>query len=121
MDMNRIDDNVDGFNDIVLGVGSLMDTPISDTYSIKKLAGHITCKDGTTLSVQASSMHYCRPRDNDGPYSHVEVGFPSIAPPETWREYYDGNWTQENATESVYGYIPVELVHKYIESHGGEA
>ena len=37
----------------------------------------IVCKDGTTLSVQASEFHYCTPRDNKGPYTHVEIGFPS--------------------------------------------
>lgn len=31
------------------------------------------------ISIQASSMHYCLPKDNNGKYTHVEVGFPSFA------------------------------------------
>ncbi len=34
---------------------------------------HVTCGDGTVLSVQAGHYHYCEPRDNTGPWSHVEV------------------------------------------------
>ena len=78
----------------------------------------IVCKDGADLSVQASRTHYCNPRDNDGPYTHVEVGFPSVAPPESWREYAE-EW--ERPTDTVYGYVPVELVQAFIDLHGGEA
>lgn len=34
---------------------------------------HITCGDGTVMSVQAGRYHYCEPRDNVGPWTHVEV------------------------------------------------
>ena len=30
--------------------------------------------NGVELSVQASDNHYCSPRDNDGPWTSVEVG-----------------------------------------------
>lgn len=36
--------------------------------------------DGTSLSVQAGVHSYASPRDNHGPYSSVEVGFPSTTP-----------------------------------------
>lgn len=81
----------------------------------KKLFPHITCKDGTTLSVQASENHYCKPRNNVGPYTHVEVGYPSTYPPDTWRDYADGD--PDNS--DVWGYIPTELVEAYITAHGG--
>ena len=29
------------------------------------------------VSIQASEYHYCTPRNNEGPYSEWEVGFPS--------------------------------------------
>jgi hypothetical protein len=38
----------------------------------------ITCKNGLKLSIQASKFHYSVPRDNEGPYTHFEVGFPSM-------------------------------------------
>ena len=54
-----------------------------------------------------------------GPYTHVEVGFPSAKPePWTdWETYSDGG----EPTETVYGYVPVEMVTALVESHGGEA
>lgn len=76
----------------------------------------IICEDGTALSVQASAMYYAKPRTNRGPYTAVEVGFPSVAPPLAWKEYAE-DW--ETPTDTVYGYVPLELVSLYIASHGG--
>ena len=105
------------FEDVVSGKGEVTEYT---TGLMKNLAKRIECNDGITLSVQASEHHYSRPRDNYGPYALVEVGFPSVEPPESWAEYFDGNWKTDDRTDSVYGYIPVELVREYIEAHGGE-
>jgi hypothetical protein len=48
----------------------------------------------------------------------VEVGFPS-AVEETLLDYMDGH--TDHPTESVYGYVPVEVVAAVIERHGGVA
>ena len=101
------------FQDIVDGKGAR--TMLPGGYELKDLADHIECVDGTTLSVQASKMHYCKPRTNRGPFTHVEVGAASVDPPKTWAEYADGDYPSY-----VYGYVPVELVREYIDSHGGE-
>lgn len=84
-----------------------------EEFSTRPVLGRIKCKDGTTLSVQASRTHYCTPKENFGPYTHVEVGYPSSPPPKTWDKYAhdDGG---------VYAYIPIELVKEYVELHGGE-
>jgi hypothetical protein len=88
----------------------------------KCLAPQIICKDGTKLSVQASNGHYCSPReDYPGYYNSVEVGFPSVAPPDSWESYFDGDWETGDRTDSVYGYIPIELVIEFIIEHGGIA
>ena len=85
-----------------------------------KLAPRIICKDGTSLSVQASETHYCTPRDNGGDYYKKEVGYikdaenKALVPPDTWCNYADGEFPSE-----VYGYVPVELIEEFIESHGG--
>ena len=89
-------------------------------YEIKDIAPHITCADGTRLSVQAGQYLYCTPRQNRGPYTAVEVGYPTAVPPESWAEYFDGKWTPEAACHSVYAYIPVEMVREFILAHGGE-
>lgn len=75
----------------------------------------IICNDGTTLSVQVGENLYCIPRNNEGPWTHVEVGFPSVTPPESWAEYADGSFPSSD----VYAYVPVALVEEYIAAHGG--
>ena len=89
-------------------------------YLLKEHAPHITCADGTTLSVQASSNHYCTPRTHRGPYSKVEVGYPSVAPPDSWADYFDGEWGRDAPTDSVYACVPIELVREFSLAHGGE-
>lgn len=78
----------------------------------------IVCNDGFSLSVQANEYMYCLPRDNEGPYTHVEVGFPSEIP-HPWEEWERYAETEQYPTESVYGYVPVDLVIGLIEYHGG--
>jgi len=75
----------------------------------------IICADGFTVSVQASLTHYCSPRDNYGPYSEVELGFPSQEEPDImdWAEDPDA------PTGTVYGYVPVTVVAAVIDKHGG--
>lgn len=83
----------------------------------KELAPRIRCMDGTTLSVQASEYTYCRPRDNYGPYTHVEVGYPSRVF-EQLLPYIDGD-ADTNPTDTVYGYVPIEIVEECIAECGG--
>lgn len=83
---------------------------------MKPLNPRITCTDGTSLSVQGSHYNYCSPRNDEGPYYEVEVGFPSIQPPDSWQQYCE-DW--DKPTDTVYGYIPVELVEAFIAEHGG--
>jgi hypothetical protein len=80
----------------------------------------ITCADGFRLSVQASEYHYCTPRDNDGPWLSMEVGFPSERPEpwETWGQYAE---EPNEPTQTVYGRVPVDVIDALIESHGGAA
>lgn len=75
----------------------------------------VECRDGFRMSVQASTNHYCIPRSDAGPWTHVEVGFPSQVEPMLW-EYAEepGAWT-----DSVYPRVPVEVVVAVIEVHGG--
>jgi len=90
-------------------------------------ANRITCADGFSLSVQASFGAYCTPRTNIANWSAVEVGFPS-AKPEFFAQYAESSgWTDEDTgeveffdyTNTVYGYVPIELVEQCIALHGG--
>ena len=83
----------------------------------KDLAPRICCMDGTTLSVQASEYTYCTPRSNSGPYSQVEVGYPS-RPFDQLLPYIDGD-ADSDPTATVYGYVPIEIVEEIVADCGG--
>ena len=71
-------------------------------YQVPKIRPRIFCKDGVSLSVQASEFMYCSPRQNFMPnYFSVEVGYPSIVPPAEWEEYFDGEW-QRNYFQRIF-------------------
>lgn len=83
---------------------------------IPKFYERVRCADGANVSVQAGAYLYSTPRDNQGPYTHIEAGFPSVVPPASWMPYADNDL---DYTEVVYGYMPVELVAEFINVHGG--
>ena len=93
---------------------TLGDTPIG-------MMGHqinrpyAICKDGFSISIQASKNHYCSPRlDMMGEYDEVELGFPSQLD-----ELIDDFAEDPDTTQTVYGYVPVEVVDALLEKHGG--
>lgn len=82
-----------------------------------QFACRLILKDGTSLSVQASEFHYCSPRitTDYSQYSSFEIGFPS-------REIKELNQfaeDQSSKTETVYAYVPSDLVRSVINSCGG--
>ncbi len=80
--------------------------------NIKPHFPRIVCKDGSSISVQASEFTYCTPRENKGPYTEVEVGYPQGEVPASWKPY-------NNEEDSIYAYLPIELVEEFITLHGG--
>jgi hypothetical protein len=98
-----------------------MSFDINDYLAVERKYGrlvpHINCRDGLTLSVQASDGHYCSPRDDFGPWVAVEVGYPSRAVDELLPYAQDA----EYPTETVYGWVPVEIVNSIVNSRGGLA
>lgn len=75
----------------------------------------VVCKDGFAVSIQASAAHYCAPRVTDDiEYERVELGYPNIED-DLIKEYAES----DNYTDTVYGYVPVEVVDKLLEKHGG--
>jgi hypothetical protein len=91
-----------------------------NNFIYKNLLPRILCKDGESLSVQASNHHYCDPRRVYAKYTTVEVGFPSCRPPDSWEQYFDyGSWEEKDPTDSVYGHIPIGMVVDFINLHKG--
>jgi len=87
---------------------------------IKPINKVAVCADGFQMSVQASHFHYCSPRNDEGPYSTVEVGFPSekedllVPYAELWND--DGS---ADYTDLVYAYVPSSVVLEVVAKHGG--
>mgnify|MGYP003148352157 CR=1 FL=1 len=77
----------------------------------------ITCKDGFSMSVQAHSGSYCQ-RNTDGVPVTVECGFPSTTPKTAELR---GFAEHSCFTETVYGWVPVEVVQAELDAHGGIA
>ena len=76
----------------------------------------VVCADGFNMSVQAHDGAYCEPRlDAQRKYTLVEIGFPSAEEPliMPWCE------NDHQPTNTVYGYVPVDIVTNVIVKHGG--
>jgi hypothetical protein len=93
----------------------------------RSLAGHpasirfvhpLVCRDGFEMSVQASEHHYCMPRDNAGPWTEFECGFPSKPVPELrdWKEEMEEDAPDEDC---IFAYVPWSAVMLTIEKYGG--
>lgn len=83
---------------------------------IQKIRPRVKCNDGFSISVQASFYHYCEPRQSClEEYDSVELGYPS-SPDELIADYAEGD---DELTNTVYGYVPIDVVEKLIEKHGG--
>jgi len=98
----------------------------------------ITCVDGFKLSVIAGPGAYSIPKPElipsippivydgtvdptySGPYTHVEVGYPSDQP-EPWSEWSQYAEDPDAPMNTVYPYVPIELVQELVKTHGGEA
>lgn len=78
----------------------------------------ILCRDGFTVSVQAGDYIYCTPRDESGTWTAVEIGFPSERLPDCFEQYADD--PNPSNLSSVWGYVPIEMVVRLINDHGGE-
>ena len=78
----------------------------------------IVCKDGFAVSVQASEGHYATPRNNEGPWCEVELGYPTDGDVRL-TEYMDGDPDRVDPSDTVYGYVPLNIVLEVFEDHGG--
>lgn len=75
----------------------------------------MVCADGFKMSVQASIYHYSNPRENDGPWTEFEVGFPSEKE-DLMLEYAED---ENTPAKTVYAYVPAEVIREVIIKHGG--
>ena len=85
-------------------------------HYIEERRPRVICADGYSVSMQVGSGLYCTPRDyGEEYYSEVELGYPS-AEDELINDYAEDC---DDYTDTVYPYVPVEIVDKLFEKHGG--
>ena len=87
----------------------------------QELRKQLVCNDGTTLSVQASEDHWCSPRSSYVNYYTDDIEFFDYSSVEVWCVSADvpDSWVEYGDDDNPYAYIPVTLVEKFIDSHGG--
>ena len=79
----------------------------------------IICNDGFSFSCQASDNHYCSPKETGLPakdYKAWEIGYPS-APDHVILPFAEDE--DRDSTDSVYLYVPTDIVISLIDKHGG--
>lgn len=79
----------------------------------------ITCNDGFSFSCQASGDHYCSPKEYGLPakdYKAWEIGYPSAHDHALIPFIEDDD---RDSSDSIYLYVPTEVVLDLIEKHGG--
>lgn len=84
-----------------------------DEYHVRK---PVLCADGFKVSIQGgTSFHYCHPRRHCDEYKEVELGYPSMED-DLIIEYAENSAAP---TQTVYGWVPIEIVEQLVEKHGG--
>jgi len=78
----------------------------------------VTCKDGFSISVQASQGHYCSPRVNNpgaSGYDTFELGYPSQ------KEQLICSYAENpsDPTDTVYAQVPTDVLVELLDAHGG--
>lgn len=86
-----------------------------------QMAKPLLLANGVVLSVQASRYHYSTPKKNAPVadydyYTAFELGFPTEKLPEEFTQYAED---ADYLLDTVYAYVPKELIAAYIESVGG--
>jgi hypothetical protein len=72
-------------------------------------------RNGGSISMQASADHNCVPKDNEGPYQSIELGYPQggIKMPENINDFL------EQGSDSIYNFVPASVVVNLIEMNDG--
>ena len=82
---------------------------------VKERNPRFICMDGFSISIQASRGHYSTPRNDTGPYTHVECAYPSMPVSDAMKEYADDS----SRYDTIYVNVPIAIVEAEIALHGG--
>ena len=115
----------DGTTIALIGVVHSIDLPAPRAHASDGECVHrkrILCADGHSISAQASSYHWCEPRDNRFAnlwlYEYVELGYPEL-PDGTTYEPAELEEHREHDS-SIYTYVPIRALAAFVQAHGGQ-
>lgn len=75
----------------------------------------VWCRDGFNISIQGGEGSYSTPRKNVKEFMAMECGYPNRVE-ELILEFADD---PANPTETIYGWVPIEIIQQVIDKHGG--
>lgn len=106
---------LDIVNDYLLRCEKLREFTLANGTKARIPAPHAVCRDGFRISIQAGEFSYCEPRVHTGPWTKVECGYPSDTEEDLlpWAEALD------EPLNTVYAWVPVDVVASVLEKHGG--
>ena len=113
---------------LVVSDSRTIDHPLSKeeaAYILQRATNpRLYCLDGFSISVQANILVECKPRQNDGPHTHLEAGFPSSMPlnPDMlpYSEKHNPiHLDPTNYTTCVYPLVPRHILEQELSLHGG--
>lgn len=97
--------------------------PVTKFSGNKPLYKRVYFNNGGNISIQASRTAYSEPRDNFGPYTEMELGYPSkdTVLPESVLKYVEQSSLEgtNDPYNSVYPYVPSSVVKELIQANGG--
>jgi hypothetical protein len=106
-----------------------VDEPSQEEEPVRKfkpMYDRVEFNNGGKVSIQASSTHYSEPRNDEGPYNRVEIGYPTRntrIPKSMLRFIEQGlNYREDGELDpydNVYPYVPASIVRKLIQMNGG--
>ena len=112
---------MDEINNYIIAMKLLMNKTVKDyTHNVTP---KVYCYDGFSISIQASCIHHCEPRDESLLIDNItqihhtfELGFPSQIEP-ILTQYKE--MPEDEDVQSVYPQVPLSIVLEIIEIHGG--
>lgn len=94
-----------------------------EVVKFKPLYERVYFNNGGNISIQASRTAYSNPRNDEGPYTHMEMGYPSkdtVLPKNVLRYVEQSSLEGTNDPyDSVYPYVPVSVIKELVQANGG--
>ena len=92
---------------------------MGETKVWKSLRGRVMCRDGFVMSVQASRTHTSVSCDDTGPYSAVEVGYPTEVESLLMTYQDAANIVDICEASPLYVCVSARVINEVIQTYGG--